>query len=152
MVLGVVLTVVAAGTLHAQTPEAAPPAQAQPAAAPAFPSAQAGLVLNFIKPDKTADFEEVMNKVKEALNTSENPTRKQQAAGWRVYKSPDPAGPNVLYVFIIDPAVPGADYTVSNILAEAFPTEAQALYDKYAACYAMGLNRVNLNLLIDMGK
>src|SRR5437763_11427552 len=77
-----------------------------------------GLVLNFIKPDKTADFEEVIGKLKTALQKSEKPERKAQAASWKVYKSPDPAaGGNVLYVFIISPSVKDADYTVSTILA-----------------------------------
>ena len=49
------------------------------------------MVLNFIKPDKTADFEAVIAKLKEALAKSEKPERKQQAAGWKVFKSPDPA-------------------------------------------------------------
>ena len=47
----------------------------------------APLLLNFIKPDKTADFEMVMGKVKEALAKSEKPERKQQAAGWKVFKA-----------------------------------------------------------------
>ena len=38
------------------------------------------MVLNFIKPDKTADFEAVIGKVKEALQKSDKPERKQQAA------------------------------------------------------------------------
>ena len=85
-----------------------------------FPN-DGGMVLNFIKPDKTADFEMVMGKLKEALMKSEKPERKQQAAGWKVFKSPDPAGANVLYVFVIDPSLKGADYQISNIIAEAFP-------------------------------
>ena len=111
------------------------------------------MVLNFIKPDKTADFEAVIAKLKEALQKSEKPERKQQAASWKVFKSPDPAaGGNVLYVFVIDPAVKGADYTVSNILAEAFPAEVQALYKQYAEAYASGQNFVNLTLVSDLGK
>ena len=47
----------------------------------------AGMVLNFIKADKTADFEAVMAKLKEALQKSEKPERKQQAASWKVFKS-----------------------------------------------------------------
>ena len=49
------------------------------------------MVLNFIKADKTADFEAVMVKLKEALQKSDKPERKQQAASWKVFKSPDPA-------------------------------------------------------------
>ena len=151
------------GTLSATTAfaQAAPPAQppaAPAAAAQAAPTARTfasdgGMVLNFIKPDKTADFEAVIAKLKEALAKSAKPERKQQAASWKVFKSPDPAaGGNVLYVFIIDPSVKGADYTVSNILAEAFPTEVQALYKQYAEAYASGQNFVNLTLVSDLGK
>ena len=76
----------------------------------------------------------------------------EQAAGWKVFKSPDMAGMNHLYVFVIYPAVKGADYQISNIIAEAFPTEANAILAKYADAYAQGMNIVNLNLLQDMGK
>ena len=107
--------------LVAARAQAAPAQQAQPRPNPRVFPTDGGMVLNFIKPDKTADFEMVMAKLKEALEKSDKPERKQQAASWKVFKSPDPAGGNVLYVFIIDPAVKGADYSVSNILAEAFP-------------------------------
>jgi hypothetical protein len=127
-------------------------AQAQAPAARVFAS-DAGMVLNFIKPDKTADFETVITKLKEALQKSEKPERKQQAASWKVFKSPDAAqGGNVLYVFVIDPSVKGADYTVSTILNEVFPQEVQALYKQYAESYATGQNFVNLALISDFGK
>jgi len=116
--------------------------------------AESGLVLNFIKPDKTADFEAVVAKLKEALSTSANPVRKQQAASWRVYKSPDPAASgSALYVFIVDPVVKGADYSVSAILAEAFSSaELSALYKQYTDAYGQGQNFVNLSLVSDFGK
>ncbi len=127
-------------------------AAAQAPAARVFAS-DAGMVLNFIKADKTADFEAVIVKLKEALLKSDKPERKQQAATWKVFKSPDPAqGGNVLYVFFIDPSVKSADYTVSTILNEAFPQEVQALYKQYADAYASGQNFVNLTLVSDLGK
>ena len=150
--VGLVVGVLAAGSVQAQ--QAAPPAP-QAAAAPAkrMFANDAGMVLNFIKADKTADFEAVMGKLKEALAKSDKPERKQQAASWKVFKSPEPAqNGNVLYVFIIDPAVKGADYTVSTVLAEAFPQEVQTLYKQYADAYASGQNFVNLTLVSDMGK
>ena len=119
-----------------------------------FPN-DGGMILNFIKPDKTADFEEVMAKLKEAMMKSTNPQRKAQAAGWKIFKSSDPAaGGNVLYVFIIDPAVKGADYQVSNLLVEGLGNnkETNDLYTKYAGAYAQGMNIVNLTLLQDLGK
>jgi hypothetical protein len=126
--------------------------QAQQPAARVFGS-DAGMVLNFVKADKTADFETVMGKLKEALQKSEKPGRKEQAASWKVFKSPDPAaGGNVLYVFVIDPPVKDADYTVSNILVEGFANaEVQTLFTQYAGALA-GQNIVNLALVTDMGK
>lgn len=158
IVLGIAAGVLAGSTVYAQTPPAqTPPAQPaqQAAAAPTARTfgSDAGMVLNFIKPDKTADFEAIIAKLKEALQKSEKPERKQQAASWKVFKSPDQAaGGNVLYVFVIDPSVKGADYTVSTILAEAFPQEVQTLYKQYADVYAQGQNFVNLSLVSDLGK
>ncbi len=93
--------------------------------------------------------------MKDALANSDKPERKAQAAGWKIFKSADPAaGGNVLYVFIIDPAVKGADYQVSNLLVEGLGNtkETNDLYTKYAGAYAQGMNIVNLTLLQDLGK
>jgi hypothetical protein len=160
---GLVIGAVSSSTVQAQAPAAqAPAAQAPAAQAPAAQAApptkrvfasDAGMVLNFIKPDKTADFEAVMGKLKEALQKSDKPERKQQAESWKVFKSPEPAGANVLYVFVIDPSVKDADYTVSNILAEAFPpAELNTIYKQYADSYAQGQNIINLNLILALGK
>ena len=147
--LALVVGVLSATAAHAQ---AQPAAQAAPPTKRVFAS-DAGMVLNFIKPDKTADFEAVMVKLKEALMKSDKPERKQQAASWKVFKSPDPAGANALYVFIIDPSVKDADYTVSNVLAEAYPpAELNNICKQYADSYAQGQNIVQLNLIQDFGK
>jgi hypothetical protein len=168
MALGIVTVALSTAPAYAQQP--APPAQpAQPAQGqqPAQPAQQgqatpttrtfpgdAGMILNFIKPDKTADFEMVMTKLKEALSKSDKPERKQQAMSWKVFKSPEAAaGGNVLYVFIIDPAVKGADYSVANIIAEAFPADqVNEIYKAYAGAYAQGQNIVNLQLVTDLSK
>jgi hypothetical protein len=117
-------------------------------------SGTTGVVLNFIKPDKTADFEAVIEKLKEALQNSADPQRKEQAAGWRVYKSPD-AGPGgaAVYVYIVDPVIKGADYAVTTILGEAFSGDEQAaLFKQYVDSYATGQNFVNLSLVSELGK
>ncbi len=157
---GLVVGALSVGLVSAQQPPAGqPPAGQAPAGQPAAPTTRvfgsdAGMVLNFIKADKTSDFEAVVDKLKEALQKSEKPERKQQAASWKVFKSPEPAaGGNALYVFIIDPSVKGADYTVSNILAESFPPEqVNTLYKQYAEAYAQGQNFVNLALVSDLSK
>jgi hypothetical protein len=130
------------------TPPGAPPAPAAPPqAVPASRkfTADAGVMFSVIKPDKTADFEMVMGRVKEALAKSSDPLRKQQALSWRVFKGVE-AGPGgaVVYVWLLDPPVKDADYTVTAILTEAFPTEAQDLWAKYQACFVSGQTMLNL--------
>ena len=149
--------VILAAPTPAQQQPAPPPqpaTQASPAPVARVFGSNTGLVLNFIKADKTADFEAVIAKLKEALEKSPNPLRKQQAASWRVYKSPDPAAVGAaLYVYIVDPAVKGADYSVTTILSEAFSAdELNALYRQYNEAYASGQNFVNLALVSDLGK
>jgi len=143
---GLVASMLSAGSaLHAQDAAAA-----QAAKNPYMFAGDAAMTLNFIKADKTADFEMVINKLKEALQKSSNPTRKQQAMGWKIFKASE-AGPNgsVLYVSIVDPVVKGSDYTVSTILSDAFPTEVQTLYKSYSEAY-VSQNLINLSLLLDL--
>jgi hypothetical protein len=154
MASGLMVGLLSAAPSYAQAPATtAPPAQAAPVAnARLFPN-DGGMVLNFIKPDKVADFEEVMTKLKEALMKSDKPERKEQAMGWKIFKSPDPAGANVLYVFVIDPSVKTADYQISNIIAEAFPgAEANVILKKYVDAYAQGMNIINLSLVQKLGE
>jgi hypothetical protein len=147
----VVLT--SAGQAAAQQAPAA--AQQAPAAAPA-PQARVftgdvGLMFNIVKPDKTADFEMVIGKLKEALAKRDDPVHKQMAQGWRVIKNPEPIqGGNYLYVFLIDPVVKDADYTVSRVLAKAFPAEVQELFKVYSACFAGGVTLQNYNTIVNM--
>ena len=129
-----------------QPPTLPAPAQsAQTTPNPRVFISDVGLVLNFVKTEKSADFEAVIVKVKEALEKSDKPERKQQAASWKVYKAVEAASSGTtLYVFFIDPPVKGADYTISTILAEAFPEELQTLFPQYRDSYNQGQNFVNL--------
>ncbi len=67
------------------------------------------------------------------MRKSDDPVHKQMAQGWRVIKNPEPIqGGNYLYVFLVDPVVKDADYTVSKVLAKVFPAEVQELFKVYA--------------------
>ena len=111
------------------------------------------IVLHYIKADKASDFESAMGKVKEALLKSQSPERKQQAAGWKVLKSPDPAGEgNVAYLWVIDPVVKGADYGLGKILSEGFPAEAGQIFKLYADSYSKGQIKLNGNAVLAMGQ
>ena len=94
-------------------------------------------VLTFlIKPDKTADFEMVLGRLKEALHKSENQRRQAQAAGWTVFKSSEMAQGNAVYVMRIDPVVKGEEYDITRLIAEVFPVEVQELFLKYKDAFA----------------
>jgi hypothetical protein len=137
----VAMTFAGAGTATAQEPAAAP-AAAQAEKKIVFPlpqkcqTCEVALITVLIKADKTADFEMVLNKVKESLAKSENPQRKQQAAGWVVFKSAEPYQGNTTYIMRIDPIVKGAEYDLMQIIAEVFPVEVQEIFAKYKDSFA----------------
>ena len=147
----------AAQTPATQTPPATAPGAQPPAAAQAAVPAtrkftsDAGMMFSVIKPDKVADFEMVMARIKDALSKSADPARKQMALSWRVFKGLELApGGNVVYVWFLDPPVKDADYTVTSILTEAFPSEAQDLWSKYIACFVSGQTMLNLQQIVNM--
>jgi hypothetical protein len=137
---------------HAQAP-AVPQVPAAPAK-PGLPpqarvfTADVGMLVNYIKPEKTADFEMVISKLKDALAKSDSPERKVQAAGWRVLKlvEPLPNG-NVVYVFLLDPVAKDTDYSPARILAEAFPAEVKELFKLYNDSFAGGVSLANYQLV-----
>ena len=120
------VTLAGASTAAAQTPtEAAKPALL-------LDEGDAALIQILVKADKTADFELVLGKLKEALQKSDKEIRRKQAAGWKAFKSTTP-GPNgsVIYMMWIDPVVKGEEYAMSRLIFEVFPTESQELFAKY---------------------
>jgi hypothetical protein len=110
-------------------------------------SAPVGLIINAVRADRVADFEKVLGYLQTALASSTNPTVRAQARGWRVMKASE-SGPNgaVLYVFVLDPAVAGADYGLGRILAEAYPDQAmlQEIWKLYTDSVASGGSLLNL--------
>ena len=107
-----------------------------------------------IRPDKTADYEQVLNKVKEALTQSTAPEAKQQLAGWKVVKASMamPDG-NIVYTHVITP-VPGADYNILQVLYATFtdPTEQKNLYDLYRGAFVGNLGISSGTIAVDMSK
>lgn len=106
-----------------------------------------------VKADKTADFERIMATMRDALMKSDQPERRQQAAGWSVMKidKPMPDG-NIAYVHIIRPVVAGADYAIMQTLYDAFPDDRQALYELYRGAFAQNLSLATGHLVLDMSK
>jgi hypothetical protein len=138
-----------AGTAPGTPQSAGPPPPAVPASRK-FTS-DGGMIINVIKPDKGADFEAVMARVKEALARSDNAKRKQMALSWRVFKGLE-AGPggNLVYIFWFDPPVKDEDYQITAILGEAFPNELQDLWAKFTQCFVSGQTMLNLQQVVNM--
>ena len=104
-----------------------------------------------IKPDKTADFERVMNRLREALMNSDDARRREQGKGWRVVRmaKPLPDG-NIAYVHVISPVVQGADYTIMQVLYDELPDERQELYELYRGAFAQNLALGLGDIAVDM--
>lgn len=103
---------------------------------------------------KTADYEQVLNKLKEVLAKSEAPEAKQQAAGWKIVKTatPQPDGTHI-YMHIITP-VAGADYSVLQSIYAVVkdPMEQKAIYDLYVGAGSKNLTLLAGTVAVDLGK
>jgi hypothetical protein len=95
----------------------------------------AAVITILIKADKTADFESVIAKYKEAFEKSENAVRKTQIAGMKFFKGAATAQ-GVPYIMVVDPVVKGEEYDITRIVTEVFPVEVQAVYQKYKDSFA----------------
>ena|SRR5687767_881532 len=130
-----------------------PPAAAAPPAAPAAPkltfTTTGGLLLVQVKSDQTAAFEEMFGKIKAGLDKSSVPELKSMANVWKIYKTAEGMQGNALYVVVVDPAVPGTEYSFLDVLNKTLtPDEQRApetaeMYKKFAAAI-VGLNKLNL--------
>jgi len=125
-------------------PTGAPPAAPAPVQTRTF-TAPAGLIFTPVRPERVVDFEKVMAYFQAALAKSADPTVREQAAGWRIYKATETAqGGAVLYVSVFDPAMMGSDYGIGKILADAYPNEAAQLWKLYNGAIAGGGTLLNL--------
>jgi hypothetical protein len=98
-----------------------------------------------VRPDRVVDFDIVIAYLQAALEKSTDARVRAQAAGWRVFKATEP-GPNstVLYVFLIDTTVVGADYGLGRILSDAYPDRIQDIWKLYTGALAGGGSLLNL--------
>jgi hypothetical protein len=133
-----------------QPPAQQPRAQEQPEAPKVTFTSPAGMLLVQIKPDHTADFEEMASKLKAGLASATDPTLKQQAAGFHIYKAAEPFGTNALYIVFMEPAVPNAEYALFDLMQKTMtPEQLRApetadMWKRYADAFAAGLSKLSL--------
>jgi hypothetical protein len=123
---------------------AVPPAPTQATQTRSF-TTPTGLVFNAVRPDRVVDFELVIGYLQAALAASTDPTVRAQAKGWRVFRASEP-GPSgtVLYVFVIDPTVVGAEYGLGRILSDAYPDRIQDIWKLYTGATTGGGSLLSL--------
>ena len=122
-------------------PTPAQPAAPAPAPQPRTFTAPVGLLFNTVRADRVEDFERAMGYLQAALAASANQRVREQAASWRIFKATEGApGGAVLYVFLLDPTVVGADYSLGRILADAYPDQAklQEIWKLYSSSVTGG--------------
>ena len=107
-----------------------------------------GMVINYIDPESALDFESVMSRLLEGLAASEDAERVAQAAGWELFKAQETgAEDQAVYIWLLDPVVEDADYSVPHLLYELFPAEVQQLYETYNGSFGLGQIWLNLDSL-----
>ena len=105
--------------------------------------------------DKTADYEKVIATLKDSLSKSPRPEAKQQLAGWKVMRAmtPQPDG-SIVYVHVITPVVPDADYSITNLVYETVtdPMERLNFYNLYRGALKTALFLIQGPITSDLSK
>jgi len=126
MVSGMVLVAVTLAGARVASAQAADPAK------PVLTLEGDAAVITFlIKPEKTADFEAVIAKLKDALSKSDKAERKSQLASMKVYKSPQQSQGSAVYVMLVEPVMKDQEYDITRLIAEVFPVEVQEIFKLY---------------------
>ena len=108
-----------------------------------------------VNPDKTGDYEKVLATLKDSLMKSEKPEAKQQLAGWKIMRNPTPQPDgSILYIHVINPVVPEADYSITNNVYGAMkdPAEQVAFFNMYKAAIKQALFLIEGPVTADFSK
>jgi len=121
-------------------------------------SGESAVMMNFVDPGKTDDYERVMRAYGEALSGSDNAQYNQMASGLKVFRAAEPGQNNtVLYMWFVDSVVSGGNYAVAQVLNdEVTPgppgngAEVQELYEAYiGALEGGGQQPINMTLMME---
>jgi hypothetical protein len=107
-----------------------------------------GLVVNYIKPDKTVAFDFMIGQLKVAMEESRESTLSEQAARWKVVRTGE-SGPDgaAVYVFAVDPGLSNVDYRLSTVVAEAIHRNPDEFYRRLLDLYASRQNVIDVAAL-----
>lgn len=141
-------------TVPVQVPGPALPAAKPPAGPPASViaartfTAPIGLLFNTVRPDRTAEFEKLVFAVRKTLESSTDAKLQAIAKAMHFYKATELGpGNSVVYVFLVDPTVPGEDYGLGRILSSGSTDTValQELWKLYTGSVTAGGSLLNLS-------
>lgn len=108
-----------------------------------------------VNPDKTGDYEKVIATLKDSLAKSDKPEARQQLAGWKVMRNatPQPGG-GIVYIHVISPVVPNADYSITNIVYDVVkdPGQQTAFFEMYRGAIKQPLFMIQGPLTSDLSR
>ena len=104
-----------------------------------------GLVVNYIKADKTVAFDFMIGQLKTAMEESRQSTLCEQAARWKIVRASE-TGPDgtAVYVFAVDPGLRNVDYRLSTVVAEAIRRNPDEFYRRLLDLYASRQNIIDV--------
>ena len=104
-----------------------------------------GLVVNYIKPDKTVVFDFMIDQLRLAMEESRQSTLCEQAARWKVLRTSE-AGPDgtAVYVFAVDPGPRNVDYRLSTLVTEVIHRNPDEFYRRLLDLYASRQNVIDV--------
>jgi hypothetical protein len=76
-------------------------------------------------------------------------------AGWKIIKNKEPQGDGtILYIHVLDPVVRGADYSITNIVYEAFPDPQERIdfYDLYRGSINSAFFTIQAPVVADLSR
>ena len=104
-----------------------------------------------VKPDKTADYEDAIRALQDALSKATDDKHRAIAKGWRVFKATDlDAKANAVYVHLLQPAVKTVDYRLSVLLDELLSGASAELLAKYRDAIAAPPSKLGLTEFANM--
>jgi hypothetical protein len=108
-----------------------------------------------INPDRTADFESVMSRLRDVLRNSDKPERRRQAEGWQIMRGPtNPQTGHVMYIHMINPVVRGADYNILELIFEVVEEyeERTKIYEQYRDAFGASLGATTGRVAVDFSR
>jgi len=102
-----------------------------------------------VKEASSADFEAVIQQIKDLLTKSEKPERKTQATSFQLIKIEAAQNGIVTYAMLVDPVSKGVSYDFGKILAESLPPDqVKVIFDKLMGSIGGDISRAPLKVVI----